>query len=84
MTLVSKIAFASSAVKASVTPTDAMPALLTSTSILPTSARIEAMARSTEPSSVTSSSTTSIFWLRNASAWLRLRPAMSRIEANTR
>src|SRR5713101_1649253 len=38
MTFVSKMTFACSAVKASVTPTDAMPALLTNTSILPASA----------------------------------------------
>src|SRR6266550_469098 len=56
MTLVSKIAFACSVVKASVTPTEAIPALLTSTSILPASVSTVLTPASTDVSSRTSSS----------------------------
>src|SRR6266566_2576855 len=83
MTFVSKIAFACSVVKASVTPAEAMPALLTSTSILPASASTVLTPASTDASSLTSSSTISMPSLRWASAALRFLPCAPRIEAYT-
>src|SRR5262245_59434515 len=83
MTFVSKIAFACSVVKASVTPTEAMPALLTSTSILPASARTVLTPASTDVSSLTSSSTVLTPSLRRASAASRFLPCAPRIDAYT-
>src|SRR6185312_12755448 len=83
MTLVSKIAFACSVVKASVTPTEAIPALLTSTSIWPASASTVLTPASTDVSSLTSSSTVLTPSLRRASAASRLLPCAPRIEAYT-
>src|SRR5262249_18911019 len=83
MTFVSKIAFACSVVKASVTPTEAMPALLTSTSILPASASTVLTPASTDVSSLTSSSTVLTPSLRRASAASRFLPCAPRIEAYT-
>jgi hypothetical protein len=57
LTFVSKMTFACSAVKASVTPADMMPALLTSTSILQASASTFLTPASTDASSLTSNST---------------------------
>src|SRR5215831_12105582 len=83
MTFVSKIAFACSVVKASVTPAEAMPALLTSTSILPASASTVLTPASTEVSPLTSSSTVLTPSLRRASAASRFLPCAPRIEAYT-
>jgi hypothetical protein len=83
MTFVSKITFAWSAVKASVTPADPMPALLTSTSILSASASTFLTPASTDASSLTSSSTISMPSLRRASAASRFLPCAPRIEAYT-
>ena len=83
MTFVSKIAFACSVVKASVTPAEAMPALLTSTSILPASASTFLTPASTDASSLTSSSTVLMPSLRRASAASRFLPCAPRIEAYT-
>src|SRR5262245_41037676 len=83
MTFVSKITFACSAVKASVTPTDAMPALLTSTSILPASASTFLTPPSTDASSLTSNSTVLMPSLRRASAASRFLPRARRMEAYT-
>src|SRR5215470_166423 len=83
MTFVSKIAFACSVVKASVTPAEAMPALLTSTSILPSSARTLLTPALTDASSLTSSSTVLTPSLRRASAASRFLPRAPRIEAYT-
>src|SRR6185437_6444388 len=83
MTLVSKIAFACSVVKASVTPTEAIPALLTSTSIWPASASTVLTPASTDVSSLTSSSTVLTPSLRRASAASRFLPCAPRIEAYT-
>src|SRR5215813_1655843 len=83
MTFVSKIAVACSVVKASVTPAEAMPALLTSTSILPASASTVLTPASTEVSSLTSSSTVLTPSLRRASAASRFLPCAPRIEAYT-
>src|SRR5215472_4155931 len=83
MTFVSKMTFACSAVKASVTPADPMPALLTRTSILPTLASTLLTPASTDASSLTSSSTVSMPSLRRASAASRFLPCAPRIEAYT-
>src|SRR5882672_10109243 len=83
MTFVSKMTFACSAVKASVTPTDAMPALLTSTSILPASASTLLTPASTDASSLTSNSTVLMPSFRRASAASRFLPCALRIEAYT-
>src|SRR5215472_13607721 len=83
MTFVSKIAFACSVVKASVTPAEAIPALLTSTSILPASASTVLTPASTDVSSLTSSSTVLTPSLRRASAASRFLPCAPRIEAYT-
>src|SRR5438128_5043335 len=83
ITFVSKIAFACSVVKASVTPAEAMPALLTSTSILPASVSTVLTPASTDVSSRTSSSTVLMPSLRRASAALRFVPSAARIEAYT-
>src|SRR6266508_6912021 len=82
-TLVSKIAFACSVVKASVTPAEAIPALLTSTSILPASVSTVLTPASTDASSLTSSSTVSMPSLRRASAASWFLPSAPRIEAYT-
>ena len=74
MTFVSKMTFAWSVVKASVTPTDAMPALLTSTSIVPASTSTFLTPASTDASSLTSSSTVLMPSLRRASAASRFLP----------
>ena len=81
ITFVSKITFAWSVVKASVTPAEAMPALLTSTSILPASASTFLTPASTDASSLTSSSTVLMPSLRRASAASRFLPCTPRIEA---
>src|SRR6266446_3556087 len=83
MTFVSKIACACSVVKASVTPAEAMPALLTSTSIVPASASTFLTPASTDVSSLTSSSTVLTPSLRRASAASRFLPCAPRIEAYT-
>src|SRR5580693_2653767 len=83
MTFVSKIAFACSVVKASVTPAEAMPALLTSTSILPASASTVLTPASTDVSSLTSSSRVLTPSLRRVSAASRFLPCTPRIEAYT-
>jgi hypothetical protein len=83
MTFVSKMTFACSAVKASVTPADPMPALLTSTSISPASASTCSTPASTEASSLTSSSTVLMPSLRRTSAASRFLPCTPRIEAYT-
>src|SRR4029077_15535697 len=80
---VSKIAFACSVVKASVMPAEAIPALLTSTSILPASASTVLTPASTDVSSLTSSSTVLTPSLRRASAASRFLPCTPRIEAYT-
>src|SRR6266850_5425134 len=83
MTFVSKTTFACSAVKASVTPTDMIPALLTSTSILPASASTCLTPASTDASSLTSNSTVLMPRFRRASAASRFLPSARRIEAYT-
>src|SRR5437667_5596112 len=83
MTFVSKTTFACSAVKASVTPTDMIPALLTSTSILPASASTCLTPASTDASSLTSNSTVLMPRFRRASAASRFLPCARRIEAYT-
>src|SRR5215467_11045277 len=83
MTFVSKMAFACSVVKASVTPAEPMPALLTSTSILPASARTFVTPVSTDASSRTSTSTVLMPSLRRASAASRFLLCAPRIEAYT-
>src|SRR5262245_31285705 len=83
MTFVSKMTFACSAVKASVTPADMMPALLTSTSILPASASTFLTPASTDASSLTSNSTVLMPSFRRASAASRFLPCARRIEAYT-
>src|SRR5262245_23058933 len=83
MTFVSKMTFACSAVKASVTPTDAMPALLTNTSIVPASASTLLTPASTDASSLTSNSTVLMPSFRRASAASRFLPCALRIEAYT-
>src|SRR5215470_11240256 len=83
MTFVSKMTFACSAVKASVTPADPMPALLTRTSIVPTLASTLLTPASTDASSLTSSSTVLTPSLRRASAASRFLPCAPRIEAYT-
>src|SRR6266852_880973 len=83
MTFVSKTTFACSAVKASVTPADMMPALLTSTSIVPASARTLLTPASTDASSLTSNSTVLMPSFRTASAASRFLPCELRIEAYT-
>src|SRR5712664_1218515 len=83
MTFVSKIAFACSVVKASVTPAEAIPALLTSTSIVPASVSTVLTPASTDVSSLTSSSTVLTPSLRRASAASRFLPCTPRIEAYT-
>src|SRR5262245_45487575 len=83
MTFVSKMTFACSAVKASVTPADMMPALLISTSILPASASTFLTPASTDASSLTSNSTVLMPSFRRASAASRFLPCARRIEAYT-
>src|SRR5215510_15006975 len=83
MTFVSKMTFACSAVKASVTPADMMPALLTSTSIVPASASTLLTPASTDASSLTSNSTVLMPSFRRASAAPRFLPCGLRIEAYT-
>src|SRR5215472_2832422 len=83
MTFVSKMTFAWSAVKASVTPADPMPALLTRTSILPASARTLLTPASTDASSLTSTSTVLMPIFCRASAASRFLPCAPRIEAYT-
>src|SRR5713101_5879123 len=83
MTFVSKIAFAWSVVNASVTPAEAIPALLTSTSIWPASVSTVLTPASTDVSSLTSSSTVLMPSLRRASAASRFLPSAARIEAYT-
>src|SRR5262245_6508910 len=83
MTFVSKITFACSAVKASVMPADMMPALLTSTSIVPASASTLLTPASTDASSLTSNSTVLMPSFRRASAASRFLPCALRIEAYT-
>src|SRR6266851_158145 len=83
MTFVSKITFACFAVKASVTPADMMPALLTSTSIVPASASTLLTPASTDASSLTSNSTVLMPSVRRASAASRFLPCALRIEAYT-
>ncbi len=81
MTFVSKTTFACSAVKASVTPADPMPALFTSTSILPVSASTFLTPALTDASSLTSNSTVLMPSFRRASAASRFLPCAPRIEA---
>src|SRR5207245_9711347 len=83
MTFVSKMTFACSAVKASVTPADMIPALLTSTSILPASASTCLTPASTDASSLTSNSRVLMPRFRRASAASRFLPCARRIEAYT-
>src|SRR6266850_5688985 len=83
MTFVSKMTFAWSAVKASVTPADMMPALLTSTSIVPASASTLLTPASTDASSLTSNSTVLMPSFRRALAASRFLPCAPRIEAYT-
>src|SRR2546429_4853930 len=83
MTFVAKTACACSVVKASVTPAEAIPALLTSTSIWPASASTVLTPASTDVSSLTSSSTVLTPSLRRASAASRFLPCTPRIEAYT-
>src|SRR6267142_4081284 len=83
MTFVSKMTFACSAVKASVTPADPMPALLTSTSILPASASTVSTPASTDASSLTSNSTVLMPSVCRIAATSRFLPRISRIEAYT-
>src|SRR6266850_2525475 len=80
---VSEMTFAWSAVKASVTPADMMPALLTSTSIVPASASTLLTPASTDASSLTSNSTVLMPSFRRASAASRFLPCALRIEAYT-
>src|SRR5258707_999024 len=68
---------------AGVSEADAIPALFTKTSICPAWDRTLRTPLSTESLLVTSSSTTLIPALRNASAWDLLRTAMSRKDAKT-
>ncbi len=83
MTFVSKMTFACSAVKASVTPADMMPALLTNTSTLPASTSTFLTPASTDASSLTSNSTVMMPSFRRASAASRFLPCVPRIEAYT-
>src|SRR5215470_8526286 len=83
MTFVSKMTFACSAVNASVTPADMMPALLTSTSILLASASTLLTPASTDASSLTSNSTVLMPSFRRAAAASRFLPCALRIEAYT-
>ena len=68
MTLVLNSTLAWSGVKASVTPANNMPALLMSTSMRSARTSTSLTAWMTEASSVISSATTSIPWLRSAAA----------------
>src|SRR5215831_1073658 len=89
MTFTSNSSRTCPAVKASLTPAAARPALLTTTSIRPAVLRMASTARSTEASFVTSRSSGVIARFsvdaspRRATAFTRFLPSVSRIDAKT-